>query len=214
MKSLGNVFILGDSYSTFKGYTPEGYATYYGDKEREGIDVYSVDETWWMQVIKRANGNLLMNCSWSGTTISHHGWENRDCKETSFIGRMEKLIKQGYFRENKVDTFLLFGGTNDSWCGAPLGEKQTADWEMKDLYFVLPAIYYLANLLKTELKGTRVVGIINTNLKPIVKEALIDAFSLNEIEYVELEDIEKASGHPNKKGMEQISEQVLAVLEG
>ena len=85
---------------------------------------------------------------------------------------------------------------------------------MKDLYFVLPAIYYLANLLKTELKGTRVVGIINTNLKPIVKEALIDAFSLNEIEYVELEDIEKASGHPNKKGMEQISEQVLAVLEG
>ena len=35
MKSIGNVFVLGDSYSTFKGYIPEGYATYYGDKEEK-----------------------------------------------------------------------------------------------------------------------------------------------------------------------------------
>lgn len=214
MKSIGNVFILGDSYSTFKGYIPEGYATYYGDKEREGIDVYSVDETWWMQVIKKANGNLLMNCSWSGTTIGNHGWNNEDCKDKSFIGRVEKLINQGYFKENKVDTFFLFGGTNDSWCGAPFGEKMTAEWKEEDLYFVLPAIYYLAYLLKTNLEGVRIVGIINTKLKEQVKEALLDAFQLNQIECVELKDIEKAGGHPNKKGMEQISEQVLAVLEG
>ena len=111
-----------------------------------------------------------------------------------------------------MDTFFLFGGTNDCWCGAPLGEKKTAEWKSQDLYFAIPAIYYLANLLKTELKGTRVIGIINTKLKPPIKEALIDAFSLNEIEYVELEDIEKAGGHPNKKGMEQIAEQVLAII--
>ena len=29
---LGNVFILGDSYSTFYKYIPEGYAHYYDDK--------------------------------------------------------------------------------------------------------------------------------------------------------------------------------------
>ena len=154
MKSIGNVFVLGDSYSTFKGYIPEGYATYYGEKEREGIDVYSVDETWWMQVIKRANGNLLMNCSWSGTTISHHGWENRDCKETSFIGRMEKLIKQGYFRENKVDTFLLFGGTNDSWINSPIGNLKYSDWTAEDLKFVLPAFCYLFLFRKQILLGS------------------------------------------------------------
>lgn len=212
MKSVGNVFILGDSYSTFKGYIPEGYATYYGDQEREGIDVYSVDETWWMQVINRASGNLVMNCSWSGTTIGNHGWNNEDYKDISFIGRVSKLIAEGYFEKKRVDTFFLFGGTNDCWCGAPLGEKKTAEWSNQDLYFAIPAIYYLAHLLKQELKGIRVIGIINTRLKPPIKEALIDAFSLNEIEYVELEDIEKAGGHPNKKGMEQIAEQVLAII--
>ena len=91
MKSIGNVFILGDSYSTFKGYIPEGYATYYGDKEREGIDVYSVDETWWMQVINRASGKLLMNCSWSGTTIGNHGWNNEDCKDKDALALVKYI---------------------------------------------------------------------------------------------------------------------------
>ena len=29
MVNLGNVLILGDSYSTFKGFIPEGYLYYY-----------------------------------------------------------------------------------------------------------------------------------------------------------------------------------------
>ena len=28
---FGNVFILGDSFSTFEGYIPEGYLTYYSE---------------------------------------------------------------------------------------------------------------------------------------------------------------------------------------
>lgn len=29
--NFGNVLILGDSFSTFEGYIPEGYLTYYGE---------------------------------------------------------------------------------------------------------------------------------------------------------------------------------------
>ena len=54
---LGNVFILGDSYSTFYKYIPEGYAYYYDEKGPNYLksnpemrlstnDVCNVNQTW------------------------------------------------------------------------------------------------------------------------------------------------------------------------
>ena len=43
---LGNIFILGDSYSTFSGYIPEGYAPYYDE-----------DGPWYLKV----NPEMKMN---------------------------------------------------------------------------------------------------------------------------------------------------------
>ena len=42
-----NIMIFGDSYSTFAGYIPDGYAVYYSTEEREQTDVRRVEETWW-----------------------------------------------------------------------------------------------------------------------------------------------------------------------
>ena len=60
MLELGNVFILGDSYSTFKGHIPEGYHPYYSS-DSEGGDVDSVEKTWWHQLVSDNNAVLLMN---------------------------------------------------------------------------------------------------------------------------------------------------------
>ena len=70
MKSFGNVVIFGDSYSTFSGYVPDGYICYYGS-ELCKTDVTIVEETWWHQLIEETNANLLLNDSWSGSTIKH-----------------------------------------------------------------------------------------------------------------------------------------------
>ncbi|MBP5719925.1 MAG: hypothetical protein J6W82_02525, partial [Bacteroidales bacterium] len=38
------VSVLGDSYSTFKGSNPDGYAPFYPDANN---DVKEVEQTWW-----------------------------------------------------------------------------------------------------------------------------------------------------------------------
>lgn len=46
------VAVLGDSYSTFKGFIPKGYATWYSPTTpQETTDVNKVEQTWWWQVI-------------------------------------------------------------------------------------------------------------------------------------------------------------------
>ena len=136
---LGSVFILGDSYSTFEGYIPDGYGCYYFSKgpnylpelsktECGSNDVCNVEQTWWYPIVKE-NGNLVQNCSWSGTTICNTGYDGKDNSEVSFIARMEKLSDAGFFEENKIDTFFLFGGSNDSWSDAPLGEPMNSGWK-------------------------------------------------------------------------------------
>ncbi len=46
MTNIGNLFILGDSYSTFEGYIPEGYAAWYINAGKPETDVTRLDQTW------------------------------------------------------------------------------------------------------------------------------------------------------------------------
>ncbi len=223
MEMLGNVFILGDSYSTFCEYIPEGYAHYY-DKEgpaylksnpemRLGAnDVCNVTQTWWYDLVKE-NGTLLRNCSWSGTTICNTGYNGSDNSKISFIARFEKLLKDGYFKENRVDTFFLFGGTNDSWANSPLGNKICSDWSSDDLYNVFPAFSYLIHLLTLNLPQTKIYCIINTELKNEISEFYKFVCEKNDVEVIDLHNIEKVHGHPTIKGMMEIKEQILGYIE-
>ena len=144
-----NTIILGDSYSTFANYVPDGYEVYYFEEGRPETDVTKVSQTWWYQVVAEANLNLVLNNSWSGSTIGYTGYNNTDCSQSSsFIYRFNELIEQGFFDKNKVDTVFVFGGTNDSWSDAPLGTIKYENWENNDLYSVLPAICYFFKALK------------------------------------------------------------------
>ena len=211
MINLGNVFILGDSYSTFKGYIPEGYAVYYSENSTDfGVD--RVENTWWMSLINETDSALVHNNSWSGSTIGYTGYSG-DCTNSSFITRFEQLLEQGWFEENKIDTFFVFGGTNDSWSNAPLGEMMLEGWSREDLFSVLPAIGYIAHRLKTALTDTRVIFIINTDIKPEIQEGIKKACEHFVVEYIALKDISKIEGHPTKEGMTQIKDQILSYLE-
>jgi len=203
------IFILGDSYSTYEGYVPEGYDIYYGPNSKYDARVSDVNLTWWGRYLKNTNSTLVRNCSWSGSTICHTGYDGADKIGNSFITRMEKLINEGFFKENKVDTFFVFGGTNDSWANAPLGEKMYSGWEVKDLYSVLPAICYLLNLLKENLPETRIICLLNSGIyKKEITDTFIEACQKYDIEYIEIKDFDMLTGHPTELGMEQIEKMV------
>ncbi len=208
-----NVMIFGDSYSTYDGYIPKGYAVYYADMECDNTDVRKVEETWWHRVCSDLSLHLVRNDSWSGSTLCNTGY-NGDCSETnSFIYRMETLEEKGFFRDNRIDTVFIFGCTNDSWANAPLGEAMMEGHTKDDLYAVCPAIGYFIGRLKEILPEAQIVFLINTELKPQIGEAVKAASEHFGTSYIELQYIDKCCGHPTIQGMKDIAEQVEAFLQ-
>ena len=208
-----NIIIFGDSYSTFENFVPDGYAVYYSENERPETDVTKVEQTWWHQVVKNAALNLILNNSWSGSTIGYTGYDNVDCsKSSSFIYRLKQLIENGFFVENKIDTVFVFGGTNDSWSNAPLGEIKYSGWEEKDLFSVLPAVCYFLNLLKETLPQTKIYCLINTEIKPEIASCMENACEKYHITPITFNSIDKKCGHPTIQGMKNIKSSVLNAL--
>ena len=107
------VSILGDSYSTFQGVNPEGYNPFYPNDRN---DVTEVSQTWWDLYIKAKGYELDKNDSWGGSTICGTGYGRMDASRNNFISRVDRL--------GNPDIIFIFGGTNDAWANAPLGEYQ------------------------------------------------------------------------------------------
>ena len=213
---INNFMIFGDSYSTHKDFLPEGHAHYYaneGRKPEEPATKMHYTDTWWWRFMEKTGANLVRNDSWTGSTIGHTGYSGDCSKRTSFIFRYRKLKEAGFFDQNEIDTIFVFGGTNDSWCNAPLGEEKYSDWEESELFSVLPALCYFIHILKQDHPEIRVVVIGNCGIKQEVVDCLRHASERFGAEFIELHDIEKMSGHPNPRGMEQICRQILEGLE-
>ena len=205
--------IFGDSYSTFENHIPEGYAVYYSAQESPNTDVRKVEQTWWHRVMAQAELELVLNNSWSGSTVGYTGYDNADTSaSSSFIFRLRRLIDEGFFAENRIDTAFVFGGTNDSWADAPLGNAKFEGWEEKDLYQVLPAVCYFLWLLKQTLPEARLYCLINTELKQEISDCMRAACARYGITAVTFEHIDKSCGHPTIRGMQDIADTVLQEL--
>ena len=167
---MKNLLILGDSYSTFEGYIPVGYKTYY-----PSADVTSAEKTWWHILSGEMNLNIAENNSWSGSTVSYTGREG-DCSSTSsFIYRFDCLARSGFLKQAGVDTVLVFGATNDSWIDVPLGEIKFDNISTEELYDIRPAICKLALRIREELPEARLVFIVNDCLKDEIDDTFIRA---------------------------------------
>ena len=205
MNNKNKIFIMGDSYSTYEGYIPEGYLAYYSDgMEREPV-VEGVEKTWWKIFSNENNLNILLNDSFSGSTVCNTVRESLTV-ESSFVSRIDKYISDGFFTENKIDTMFIFGGTNDSWIDAPVGELKYSDQTAEDLKCVLPAFCYLVDRAKKVAEN--IIVIINTGLKEEITNGFTEACEKLGVTFLCLKDIDKGSGHPTELGMKQISEQV------
>lgn len=211
--TFNNTMIFGDSYSTFNGHIPEGYAFYYPAtlEGRPALD--GVCDTWWQALINETDSTLIRNDSWSGSTVGYTGYNNADTsKTTCFIHRMRTLEAEGFFKENKIDTVFIFGATNDSWADAPIGKNKYKNISDQDLYSVLPAVCYFLENIKRLLPEAKISFILNDELKSELSLGIIKACNHYGVNTVELENIDKQSGHPTKLGMQQIKNQVLKKL--
>ena len=208
-----NVIIFGDSYSTFIDSIPEGYAPYYTGSRESGPDIHSADESWWGMLIKETGWNLVRNDSWSGSTIGYRGYDNADYSKTSsFIFRLEKLADEDFFRANNINTVLVFGGTNDSWCGAELGEEMYTGWQREDLYKVLPAVGCYFTKLRETLPDAEIYGICNSGIKQEIIDAIKHACDRIGAKTITLTEVEKEEDHPTARGMVEIKDQILKAI--
>ncbi len=113
------VSILGDSISTFQGYNPPGFASYY---PHSGTNLQDVNQTWWMKTIQRTGMQLLVNGSWSGSAVTGDSGANGSSAGCSSY-RLALLSMNGV----APDVILVEMGTNDfiaskelgSWKGVP-----------------------------------------------------------------------------------------------
>ena len=196
------IAILGDSYSTYVGWIPQGYAIYY-----DGSRILtSVDQTWWKRLIDACDCELVINSSYSGSTICNTGYRQNDYTNISFITRMKSDIP------DSVDVIFVFGGTNDSWAGSPVGELKYEDWTTDDLKNFLPAACYLFDYLTRTFPHAKIVNITNHSLSEAVTQGLRDVCNHYGISNVVLSPIERQEGHPTANGMLSITKQVCDFL--
>ena len=203
------ISILGDSYSTFLGHVyPEVNKCWYGTGEKRADqsqnDVTQVEQTWWRLLAQKMDATIEYNNSYSGATICHWGYDEKDFADRSFVTRMYNL--------GNPDIILILGGTNDAWANSPLGENQYADWTNKDLFQFRPAFCYLLHHLKQLYPKARILNISNCDIKKAVTSAMEEICQHYGIQNLQLENVHKLGGHPSIKGMQTICNQVYDCL--
>ena len=198
--------ILGDSVSTFQGYTPPG-GVYYAPSSGPVTGVNTVGDTWWMRVIRARGGTLLANNSWSGSTVAESGNLG-----AASLSRIRKLSADGV----SPDVVLVFTGLNDISRYVPL-ETFREDYEtmLRRIRDLFPA---------AEIRcGTLVAGYIERPLFPKLShfgkrmeeynDAIREAAEAAGVRPADLaalngpEDAyESMDGlHPSGRGMEQVA---------
>ena len=209
---MKNAIIIGDSYSTFRGYVPEGYLYWYpqGGSAGAETDLKQVEYTWWYRLMEQAEGKIALNNSYSGSTVC--ATERPGLEGTNFNARVDKLIEQGFFRENAIDTVFVFGGTNDSWINTPIGEVKSEDISDEDMKATIPAFSRLISTLKGVLPEARIIALINSDIKEVIKDGYEQISRTLGITSIRLKSLDLLSGHPSVAGMAQIKDQIIEAL--
>ena len=200
------VSILGDSYSTYEDFvTPAtNELWYYAKNSEQKTDVKDVRQTWWHQLIKENGWRLAVNNSYSGATISYTGYAGNDYSPRSFNTRMDNL--------GQPDIIFIFGATNDSWAGSPIGDFKYEGIKKADLYEFRPALAHMLRWMTDRYVNTEIYFILNTELKDEINTSVKTICEHYGVPVITLTEVDKISGHPSVKGMRQIADQVNSFL--
>lgn len=196
--------ILGDSYSTYEGWIPAEYPSWYGSWED---NVQSVEDTWWYMLSRDYGMSLLYNCSYSGSTVCTTGYEDMSDKQ-SFVIRMKDYFGEKNVLGPKADVIFVEGGINDTFANSPVGENQYENWSDEDLTKALPAFCYVIHYLKQCHPHARIICMISFTVSLEIETGYVEACEHYGIEYVIFPSGECKNGHPTAKGHRSIYETV------
>lgn len=216
--------IMGDSYSTYKGWIDAGVDFGGGGYEypQPKYDLTSVDDTWWKQFEQRSGCRLEQNNSISGTCMSYISLNGSGTTKTvSFANRVTKM--------RGADLFIIEGGTNDFSGGRTVytkaadesinGQKIVGEYmwdgfeaDMPQYRFVRPTVAYLIWYLQHKYPGCTVVFMANNSIPEEGKESFRNICQHYGVPYYEMHDIAKVNGHPVKAGMASIADQLTEAL--
>ena len=199
------IAILGDSYSTFYGYIPDGQPSWYSrETTEEYSDVHDVRNTWWWKVADEGGFNLGVNDSYSGATVSYYGYNQEDYTNCSFITRASRL--------GNPDIILVFGAINDSWTGVTMGDYVYEDLGKADLYTFRPAMALLFDTLNQHYPRAKIYFVLSDELREEINESVHTVCAHYGVPCIDLQGIEKRAGHPTARGMDSLAEQILPII--
>ena len=204
--------VVGDSYSTYRGWIPNGNAIWYPTSDNSN-NVKRVQDTWWWLLANNTGMTLKLNDSWSGSTICYTGYSAAYVKNNAMVTRVKTHMGETKALEPKPDIIFLFGGTNDSWAGSPVGANKYSDRTEEDLKNVLPAFCAMVEYLQLWNPGTTIINLVNPVIKSEIKNGMKEACAHYRIPNLELQNIDCQSGHPSIAGMASIANQVKSFLE-
>lgn len=198
------ISILGDSISTYKGYIPESYSSFY---PYPTADFGDVNQTWWMQVINNLGATLLKNNSWGGSCVT----EGTGTSATTNDSRLKELL----FGTELPDIIIIFMGSNDCASDSVSLERFDSSYKLmlEKIKKMCPnAEIYVMTLPESIMYRNKTQNHIEYN-KVIRKH--ITSFNLKLIEIEEMYGTTGCdkylidSAHPNLAGMNLFAQTVI-----
>ncbi len=209
------VSFIGDSISTFQGYSNNieynatiGKNSVYYKNDRNGFT--DVNETWWMQTVKATGMELLVNNSWSGDRVTNRG-----------IARAKQLHDNDGV---KPDVIVVYLGINDFRTGVTVREFKTAYdtmiGGMKEAYpeadvYLCDFVYSTGKMSKESIRPMDVKKFneVVSEIAAKHQASLVEFFDGTGITWKNVaEHMGDQVLHPNYKGMDVMTECVLASL--
>ena len=213
--SVKKYSVLGDSFSSLLGTVdPETNDVW----PYSNVGVTSAEQMWWHKVATEMQWTLDKNNSFSGSLVSNfEGFNGGDYYgPQSFIRRMDYL--------GNPDVIFIFGGTNDIYKRAPLGDYVYSDWNDELLCAYRPAMAYLLDNLKRLNPSAKIYFLVDMELcisdetiEQETRQAYIESMHRIASHYgvtcIDIYGIHKVYWHPDAQGQDDIARQVIEALE-
>lgn len=201
-EKYGSFSVIGDSYSTFMGFTdPLPNAQWY---PHAGNAMASVEQTWWKMFERESGVKLEQNNSFSGSTICTHSWNNTTDLVNSFVGRVDNLRKAGLI--------IVEGATNDNNAGSTLGNYVWSGFTDADKRTFRGGTAYVIDFLQKKYPDSQIVFMLNSDLRADINESVQTVCDHYGVPVLKLHDITKIEEHPDTPGMLAIKEQLMEML--
>ena len=204
------VSILGDSVSTYEGFTPDGFA-FYGEWNARETGVASAKDTWWRKVIGVMGWKLARNNSMSGSLVA-----GRLLTSGTSIRRIKDLAANGM-----PDVILVAMGAND-WGFSVLPEEFESEYRnmLQLLKLTYPdARIWCATLPEAE-EPDQEYSFFNVDAvvsKRVYSDIIRKAAAEADLEIADLaaggQSYQTIDGvHPNREGMQTLANLWISAL--